>query len=160
MDELAKQLKGLTEAGLFDALSEAQWRAPYAPGKWTRAEVLGHLIDSAAHNHQRFARALHQDALTAPGYEGDNQVRVQNYRHAPIPVLVDAWSAYNRLIAFVIAQIPPGKLETWCTIASFAPMTLRELAEDYVAHLEHHLRQILLASFKDSGLPWPPPGRW
>jgi hypothetical protein len=40
-------------------------------------------------------------------------------------------------------------------------MTLRELAFDYVAHLEHHLRQIFGAeALGYSGLPWPPEGRW
>src|ERR1043165_9908871 len=27
-----------------------------APGKWSKKEILGHLIDSAANNHQRFLR--------------------------------------------------------------------------------------------------------
>ena len=28
-----------------------------APGRWAKKEVVGHLIDSAANNHQRFVRA-------------------------------------------------------------------------------------------------------
>lgn len=161
--ELSAHLAALTEsaARLATTTGEERWRQPYGPGKWTRIEVLGHLVDSAAHNHQRFARALHSDSLEAPGYDGDAQVRVQHYRAAPVALVVDAWSTYNRLISFVLAQIPAGKEQTPCSVASSAPMTLRELGFDYVAHLEHHLRQIFgTGSLSYSGLPWPPSGRW
>ena len=40
-------------------------------------------------------------------------------------------------------------------------MTLRDLAFDYFAHLEHHVRQIFGRELiGHSGLPWPLAGRW
>lgn len=164
ISELALHLGALTEAATFLAaeLSADEWRQPYAPGKWTRLEVMGHLIDSACHNHQRIARALHQQSMTAPGYDGDAQVRTQRYASAPVSSVVETWSSHNRLLSFVLAQIPPDKEETECAIASFPPMSLRGLAFDYVAHLEHHLKQIFSGRgvLPYSGLPWPPEGRW
>jgi hypothetical protein len=164
LSDLAKHLAALTESasGLSARLSEKEWREPYAAGKWTRLEVLGHLVDSAAHNHQRFARALHEESLTAPGYNGDRQVREQHYAEAPIPVLAQAWCAHNRLLSFVIGQIPTDKEQTPCSIGMYAPVTLRELAFDYVAHMEHHLRQMFMGhdTLEYSGMPWPPTGRW
>jgi hypothetical protein len=163
LSHLSAHLAALTEsaAHLCRATAEERWRQPYATGKWTRIEVLGHLLDSAAQNHQRFARALHSESLAAPGYDGDAQVRVQHYGAAPVAVVVEAWCAQNRLLSFVLAQIPPEKENTSCSVASAAPMALRDLAFDYVAHLEHHLRQIFGAeSLAFSGLPWPPEGRW
>jgi len=164
LSELAASLGRLTETA-SDAgtrLTEEEWRQPWAAGKWTRIEVLGHLVDSAAHNHQRFARALHEDSLAMPGYNGDAQVRVQRYAAAPIAAVLEAWRAQNRLIGFVLAQIPVDKEQTPCTIGAHAPMTLRELAFDYVAHLEHHLRQVFAGSdtLRYSGIAWPPEGRW
>ena len=35
-------------------------------GKWSRKELLGHLIDSAANNHQRFVRASYNAAAALP----------------------------------------------------------------------------------------------
>jgi hypothetical protein len=164
LNQLSDHLARLTESAcqLANRLPESEWLEPYAPGKWMRVEVLGHLVDSAAHNHQRFARALHEDAMSAPGYDGAAQVRVQNYAGAPAGVVLEAWSAYNRLIGFVIAQIPVEKERTACSIGAFALMTLRELAFDYVAHLEHHLRQIFAGrdGLHYSGMPWPPENRW
>ena len=162
--ELAEFLTSVTssagEAGT--RLSETEWRSPWAPGKWTRLEVLGHLVDSAAHNHQRFARALHEPSITMPGYDPDAQVREQHYADAPVALVLDAWRTYNLLIASVVSRIPAEKETVPCTIGSSAPMTLRELAFDYVAHLEHHLRQIFAGRepLPASGMPWPPAGRW
>jgi hypothetical protein len=164
LKELATHLAALTESAseLSGRLSEKEWREPYAEGKWTRLECWGHLVDSAAHNHQRFARALGEESLTAPGYNGDRQVRAQHYAEAPIPVLAQAWCASNRLLSFVLTQIPTEKEQTPCSIGTFAPMTLRELAFYYVAHLEHHLRQMFTGceTLEYSGMPWPPKGRW
>jgi hypothetical protein len=164
LNELASHLERLTEAAsrLGGLCDEREWREAYAPGKWTRLEVLGHLVDSAAHNHQRFARALCQDSLTAPDYDSGAQVHVQHYAGAPVATVVEAWRAYNRLIGFLIAQIPPEKEVTRCSIGNFAPITLRELAFDYVSHLEHHLRQIFGGrdTLSYSGMPWPPENRW
>jgi hypothetical protein len=164
LSELAEHLATLTESAsaLGSRLSEQEWREPYASGKWTRIQVLGHLVDSAAHNHQRFARALHEESIAAPGYDGDAQVRVQHYADAPVPVLAETWRAYNQLLSFVLMQIPANQEQTPCCIGQFESITLRELAFDYVAHLEHHVRQMLKGhdTLQYSGIPWPPAGRW
>jgi hypothetical protein len=39
------------------AFSEAESEERPAPERWTKKEVVGHLIDSASNNHQRFVRA-------------------------------------------------------------------------------------------------------
>ena len=49
------------------------------PGKWSRKEIVGHLIDSASNNHQRFVRAQDSDDLICPTYDQDAFVRVQRY---------------------------------------------------------------------------------
>ena len=115
---------------------------PVLKGGWSRKQVLGHLIDSASNNHQRFVRASLQGSLEFPGYDQDGCVRVQAIQEAPWPALVALWVAYNRFLAHVIAHLPVERLEAPCRIGAGQPVTLRFLVEDYVAHLLHHLRQI------------------
>jgi hypothetical protein len=115
---------------------------PLRPGAWSRKEILGHLIDSASNNHQRFVRASLQDSLEFPGYDQNGCVRVQAPNEADWGVLVSLWAAYNRYLAHVIAHLPASKLEAPCRIGSGDQVTLRFLAEDYVRHLVHHLEQI------------------
>jgi len=141
----------------FASFDAEQWYASRGEGKWTRLRVLGHLIDSAANNHQRFVRAISQPRLDWPGYDQTAHVAVQQYGSADPAVCVALWAAYNRHISHVIRQITPAKASTRCSIGGAPEMTLSDLALDYVAHLEHHLKQLLEdRAIGYSGMPWPP----
>lgn len=140
-------------------LSEADSARHPAPGKWSPREVLGHLIDSASHNHQRFVRARFQDDLVFQGYEQDDWVSAQRYQEAPWAELVALWRTYNLHVARVMALVPDPvrtRVHTrhnlddiaWRTVASGEPTTLDYLMSDYVDHLTHHLRQILGAGWE------------
>ena len=134
-------LVGQTERD-FEKISEGDAAIPAIPGGWSRKQILGHLIDSASNNHQRFVRAMLQDELRWPGYDQSGCVRVQRYQDARWTDLLGMWSAYNRFLAHVLAGVPEGKRSTPCWIGEYPRMTLEELAADYLTHLEHHLDQI------------------
>ena len=104
--------------------------------------MIGHLIDSASNNHQRFVRAALQESLELPGYDQDGCVRVAAVQELPWNALLALWTSYNRYLAHVIAHLPAEKLNVPCRIGSSEPVTLRFLAEDYVTHMLHHLEQI------------------
>ena len=108
---------------------------------WNRKELLGHLIDSAANNHQRIVRAQLADALVFPGYEQDNWVAAQRYRNRSWSELVDIWVAFNAQVANAIESVPAEKLSTRCVIGTGDPVTLEFLMQDYLRHLRHHLAQ-------------------
>ncbi len=80
-----------------------------------------------------------------PGYDQAGNVRVQAVQEAEWLLLVSLWASYNRYLAHVIAQLPEDRLETVCKVGTGEPVTLGFLAEDYLAHLLHHLRQLGLA---------------
>jgi hypothetical protein len=130
-------------AAQFAQLNDAEMSAPLASDKWSRKQLLGHLIDSAANNHQRFIRAQLDGPHTFPGYEQEAWVERNGYTDATWSDLVALWQAYNRHLLRVIARIPPDKLDVTCTVGDNPPMTLGFIAEDYVRHLKHHLQQLL-----------------
>jgi hypothetical protein len=113
-----------------------------AAGGWSPKEVLGHLIDSAVNNHQRFVRAEQADALTFPGYEQNHWVSSQGYRDADWAHLVALWTHLNLHLADVIARIPPSKYSVPCTIGDDAAVPLEALVVGYRNHLHHHMAQI------------------
>lgn len=113
-----------------------------APDRWTIKEVLGHLVDSAANNHQRFIRAQFTAELVFPKYEQNEWVRSQHYNDIDWSALVGLWGAYNRHLAHVIRHVDPRALGIRCVIGPYEPVTLEFLIEDYVVHLNHHLVKI------------------
>src|ERR1700751_1934281 len=103
MKELSEKLLsviGTAEPGLR-AISAADSTKPILSGGWSRKQVIGHLIDSASNNHQRFVRASLQDSLDFPGYDQDGSVRVQEIHKVDWPLLVGLWATYNRYLAHV-----------------------------------------------------------
>ena len=122
--------------------TDSEAAEPATSGGWSRKQVLGHLIDSACNNHQRFVRALLQEELRWPGYDQAGCVRVQRFQDASWSNLAELWTSFNSLIAHVLANVPEPKRKTLCFIGDGPSMTLEELAEDYLVHMEHHLEQI------------------
>jgi len=114
-----------------------------SPEKWSKKQVLGHLIDSAANNHQRFIRAQLGQELVFPGYEQEAWVAVQHYQDESWNALVALWQHYNLHLLHVMAHIPGDQLSRQCAIGGSDPVTLEFLMKDYVVHLKHHLEQIL-----------------
>jgi hypothetical protein len=157
MRRLAKQLDQLAVAAAarLRAQSPDAWPGDRGPGRWTRLEVLGHLVDSAANNHQRFVRAMLSGELAWPGYDQAGMVSIQRFAAIDPATLISLWENYNRLLAHIIANIPEDKLAAHCSIGGAPAMRLEHLVLDYVAHLEYHLRQILDDPLPFSGLPWP-----
>jgi len=115
--------------------------------KWAKKEILGHLLDSASNNHQRFVRASLQGSLTFPGYEQNALVELERFADVDWNFLVDFWAAYNRFLAHVINTLPAEAASVTCNIGDNKPATLEWIASDYVAHLKHHLNQILGETF-------------
>jgi DinB superfamily len=144
MQELSKQLLQVVDAAepKLRKITEPESSKPTLPGGWSRKQVIGHLIDSASNNHQRFVRAALQPSLEFPGYDQNGNVSIQAPQEADWLLLISLWAAYNRYLAHVITHLPDSKLQTPCRIGSGEPVTLAFLATDYVAHMVHHLKQI------------------
>jgi len=145
------------------AISPAAAITRPSPEKWCPAEVIGHLIDSASNNHQRFVRAALQDDLIFPGYDQTAWVTLQRYREASWPGVIELWAQFNLHLARVMAATPADVRQrertrhnlheiSWHPVAEHVPTTLAYFMADYVAHLRHHVAQVLGAGW-DGGAP-------
>jgi hypothetical protein len=135
-------------------LNEAEAGQPRAEDHWSSKQILGHLIDSAANNHARFVLGQLKDDLFFPGYDQEGWVKTNHYQEAGWPQLVDLWRSYNLHLVHLMAHADKDKMSTPCTLHTLQeiafkavqqsePVTLEYLMQDYVAHLKHHLNQIL-----------------
>ncbi len=109
---------------------------------WTLKEIIGHLIDSASNNHQRFVRLQIVNELVFPGYGQDNSkwLRIQKYNEMNFQELMLLWQQYNILIGHIIKEVDETKLENRWQNSEGDKNTLKDLMADYVRHLQDHLR--------------------
>ncbi len=144
MKELSEKLLAVVDAAepRLRQISTQESSKPILPGGWSRKQVLGHLIDSASNNHQRFVRASLQPSLDFPTYDQEGNVRVQSPQDADWLLLVSLWAAYNRYLAHILSRLPASKLGTPIRLGGREPMTLEFVATDYLTHMVHHLSQI------------------
>jgi hypothetical protein len=123
---------------LSPRLADTPWRA----GGWTRKEIVGHLLDSAANNRQRFVRAAADGQFAGPNYAQDAWVAAHGYAGQPWETLLRWWQVEHEILAAVVDRIPESRFEAVCVLDADAPVTLRFLIEDYLGHQRHHFAQL------------------
>lgn len=143
MRRLNEYLKSIP--AVFKKFSSEELLYKPSSGKWSKQEILGHLIDSAINNLKRFTEIqfLPQPYIVI-SYQQDELVNVNHYQQLPLDHLLDLWAALNQQIIYAVKNIPQEKFDY-----SVNPQydnnemkTLRWIICDYVAHMEHHMRQV------------------
>ncbi len=108
-----------------------------AADKWSLREIVGHLVDSASNNHQRFVRLQLAARLQFPAYETERWVELQRPNLLPWATLLGLWESYNALLLHLAAEVRPECLaNVWETPEG--PRTLEFLIADYYRHLRDH----------------------
>ena len=128
-----------------ETLSEAEFSAKPLPHKWSKKEVLGHLIDSAQNNLRRFIVCQYEAQPPFIAYQQDFWVACNDYQHAPAGDVIQLWRLINLRICAVLENMPPENYTKQCNSGTLH--TLQWLAEDYVKHMKHHINQIISGSF-------------
>jgi hypothetical protein len=147
MNELADSLDYIARDAEVKLLNFSDAEAGGKTRGWSKKEILGHLVDSASNNHQRFVRMQLADNLSLPRYTQDEWVAVQAYGNSPWEDLVRLWSSYNVHLAQVIRNVRVETLGNRCSVGGGEPVTLQYLMDDYLVHLKHHLGQIFGENF-------------
>jgi hypothetical protein len=119
-------------------LADTPWRT----GGWTRKQIVGHLLDSAANNRQRFVRAATDGHYAGPKYGQDAWVAAHGYAEQEWATLLRWWQAEHEILAAVVDRIPEERLGAECVVGENAPVTLRFLIEDYLEHQRWHFGQL------------------
>jgi hypothetical protein len=124
------------------ALPPALASVPWRVGGWTRSQILGHLLDSATNNRQRFVRASIDLTYTGPKYAQEAWVAAHGYADQNWARLLEWWQIEHEILAAIVDRIPEESLRAPCKIGDNEPVTLRYLIEDYLRHQHHHLAQL------------------
>jgi hypothetical protein len=145
MHETAENLrKTLTKVlpALNNISDEAASLKPL-PEKWSKKEILGHLIDSACNNQQKFVRTMAGSHVDFVGYQQNFWVASQKYNAVNWHDLISLWQAYNEHLTHIIENVGSELLANEITIEDAGTFLLEFIMTDYAEHLKHHLNQIL-----------------
>ncbi|NNE28315.1 MAG: DinB family protein [Saprospiraceae bacterium] len=143
---------------LLCTLKEGEFSFKSSPEKWSKKEILGHLIDSALNNHRRIMKATQQDHLILEGYVQDHWVKQNNYQQRSPEEIINLWVSMNIQLAEAVENIPEEVLYKSVKEHNFDKICMQEfpqekeatlayLMEDYLFHVDHHLNQILNPKF-------------
>ena len=129
--------------------SEIEFGAKPLPNKWSKKEVLGHLIDSAQNNLRRFICGQYESTPSKIVYEQDSWVNANNYQSESKDNLIKLWVLINQRIGAILLAMPKDSYskvsDTGRDQANLR--SLEWLAADYNKHMKHHLNQIIPNSF-------------
>lgn len=143
--ELRERLAAVLRGAMpwLATISEAEASVPEQEGKWSAKQVIGHLIDSAVNNLGRMVRMQIEEGLSLTGYEQMAWVRLQHYAEREWAQVLGLWFALNEQVAWMIGHLEKTRLANQGMVEGEV-VTLGFLIEDYVAHMEHHLRLMRL----------------
>ena len=125
---------------LLNSFASEELSHRLSPTKWSKKELIGHLVDSAQNNTRRFIVAQYEENPTIL-YNQDNWVAINNYQDWNSQNLVQLWYLMNMQTTMILKNIPPGVSQRICTTG--ASYTIEWLAEDYIKHLRYHMHQVL-----------------
>lgn len=131
-----------TMPALMSEISEDDFSSRPLPDKWSKKEILGHLIDSASNNHHRLVRTQFESNPII-SYNQDQWNKFSRYSLLNSRDLIAFWTSYNRHLCGLIANMPEEALLKTCNTGNETSHTLAFIFDDYVSHLEHHLQQII-----------------
>jgi len=93
---------------LLSEIEEANLSLKTSPEKWSKKEIIGHLIDSATNNHQRFIRG--QFELNPEiSYNQDKWNEFNFYNDIPGKQIISFWKFYNQQLMEIVKRIPKEK---------------------------------------------------
>lgn len=142
MKQAASLLRQITEEYLpsLHRIGEKDWVNKPAPDKWSKKEILGHLVDSAQNNIRRFINAQYEEKPSIR-YNQDQWVAINHYQDWEPGDIITLWYLLNKQLCHIMNHTPESLYDRSCQTE--APHTIQWLAADYIKHLQHHLHAVL-----------------
>jgi uncharacterized damage-inducible protein DinB len=136
LDILARQRDETT--ALFSTASADRWHFRYAPGKWSVAEVLGHLCDAERIMSYRALRFGRGDHTPVPGFEENDYVPTGRFDERRPDGLIAEYQTVRQATIALFTHLPddaPARRG----VANGAEVSVRALIHIIAGHERHHL---------------------
>ena len=142
MQSIALQLESIIDQhfAALQSVTENEMILKPSPSKWSKKEILGHMVDSAQNNIRRFIVAQYEENPKI-GYNQDKWVAIADYQHYNSADLINLWYLLNKHIVVILKNVTDEMAQRKSQTEELH--TIEWLAKDYIKHLLHHLHQVL-----------------
>jgi uncharacterized damage-inducible protein DinB len=124
-------------------LSPEQLRARPVPGKWSILEVVCHLADSDQAWAHRIKRVIAEERPLLIGYDESLFAAALNYHDREVLEELDFSERTRRQLANIIRGLKPEALPRVGIHSERGCVSLQEMLEVEIAHVDHHLSFIV-----------------
>jgi hypothetical protein len=150
MQQTVKELQSIVQqfSSRLNLLSEEEFSMKPSPSKWSKKEIIGHLIDSAHNNLRRFIVGQYDDTPVIV-YDQDFWNKANDYQQMNKDEIIALWKLMNNRVGAVLLAMPASAMSRQLNTSkdSIQVHTLEWLAVDYVKHMKHHLNQVFAKAF-------------
>jgi hypothetical protein len=126
---------------ILEQISEEEMSEKPSKNKWSKKEILGHLIDSAIHNHQRIIRGQFEN-IPEINYDQNKWNEYNFYQQLDSKQIIMFWTIYNKHLIEIIKRIPKDNIQKQIKVNENL-FAIELIIIDYLKHLEHHLKQVI-----------------
>jgi uncharacterized damage-inducible protein DinB len=130
-DALSNAISGLSREAL---------NALPVPGTWSIQQIVLHLIDSDLISSDRMKRVIAEENPTLIGFDESAFARGLFYEALDPGLGADLFAKNRRLTAEILRRVPEEAFDRFGTHSERGRVTLTQLVQGMIDHLEHHLR--------------------
>jgi hypothetical protein len=142
MKQLAAEISALIENSMVElrSIPEQSMQEKPVPNKWSKKEIMGHLVDSAQNNIRRFVVTQYEETPLIV-YNQDKWVAASDYQQVETEEILQLWYLLNKQLSIILQHTDESMANRMCRTQELH--TLEWLATDYIKHLKHHIHQVL-----------------
>lgn len=145
MQEVIDRFENLLVESLayFKTLNATVLEEKITEEKWSKKEIIGHLVDSSLHNLVRFTEINYSEKpYIYRTYNQTDLIKINQYQEMDNNELLQLWYTLNNQLIRIFKAVKMETLEYKIQLTDNSIVDLRFLMTDYVEHLEHHINQI------------------
>lgn len=120
-------------------LSCEQTNAFPIPGTWSIGQIVVHLLDSDIMATVRMKRIIAEEQPELGLYDESAYARKLSYDRMDLDLVCDVFALNRKLTASILRLLPDASFDNIGTHPEFGRITLRELLDAYIHHVDHHM---------------------
>lgn len=134
----------------FKQIPKGKAGLPYAEGKWTYKELLGHINDTEKIMFFRALCIARNEKQALPGFDQDEYVRAMDFNEVPLADFLEDFELTRRSLSYFVKHLQEGAIGRRGMVSGHLT-SVRAILFIIAGHFEHHLEILKSIAQTDTG---------